>query len=440
MKYLALAAIAMIFSGLGRADFDQDERLRKFDLALNTLGIEPEAAPDYSDFPSSGEVNYVEMMTHMKAVDPEGGLRKYLQIDATHLSFLNGSTEVEYDLPLTNSQSFDSRNLIDRLGAIALQVKSGASLPLMGFKVVIDPGHMGSPEWDNVDGKFMSYNGKVVREGDLNLSTALLLANELETLGADVKVTRTTLEPVTPYTLTNFDPTEQRAIYFYKSLDSWMAKYLTLSDAELKARIKQFPEVTKVHSAAYKDTLYLQEDLNARMKMVEDFEADLFIGLHLDASNPKVLQNVVNDSEVYVPGAMGANETGSRLNRARGLKHLLEVRRWNQSVRLATVSVRNVARNLKIPMMTTLRIPSTVKVADGVFARNLFQTNRADKGLCIFFESLHYDHVKEFPVLAIKDQKSNYHGTDFAYPGRLTSVSKGITEGVLTYFKEFSAE
>ena len=74
--------------------------------------------------------------------------------------------------------------------------------PLTGLKVAIDPGHMGGEKWDEHTGKFMQPIGQTngrndkVSEGDLNLQTSMLLASQLEALGAEVRLTRYEQEAV----------------------------------------------------------------------------------------------------------------------------------------------------------------------------------------------------------------------------------------------------
>jgi hypothetical protein len=77
-----------------------------------------------------------------------------------------------------------------------------------------------------------------------------------------------------------------------------------------------------------------------------------------------------------------------------------------------------------------------MKVKDGVYARNLYLNRRNLRSLMVYLECLHYDHMKEFPRLAIKDQTGWYHGRSFTYPRRVGTVAKGIRDGLLRYFRE----
>jgi N-acetylmuramoyl-L-alanine amidase len=332
----------------------------------------------------------------------------------------------------------DSEDLISRLDRIARNVRLGGRPdPLNGLRVLIDPGHMGSAEWNARDGKYVTIGGKTVAEGEITLWTARLLATELEKLGAEVRLTRNSTNPVTSYTWANFDRSSRLADYYYKSLDDWMAKYLLLNDSELVRELPRAPEVLKTSTLPGKVALFLQEDLDARMKIFDAYRPDLFIDLHFDSQKTNALQSRRNDVSVYVPGAVGKKETGGRNDRAGHLKHLLEVRRWKQSVRFASTLVETVSKRLGVPLLKEDN-ETMVKVRDGVFARNVHQMRRATSGLSAFFETFHYDHVKEFPRLTNLDRQASYHGTNFRYPARLESISTGLRDGLIQYFREFS--
>lgn len=424
------------------------ERLRKFALALKTLGIPAEKITDFADFPDAGRVSTSDVLGLAKYIDPDGGLRRYLDVTASRITLYpnfavdsKGQDAPDYSVATGARSNEDSPDLIRNLGRVADQVRANRPHPLAGLRVVIDPGHMGSPFWNDKDGKFVKFGGKTVAEGELTLWTAKLLANELEALGATVLLTRTTTDPVTTYTWDDFNPSAQLANYYYKSLDDWMPKYLALSDAELVRRLPSAPEVVKMKGFSGKVYLFLQEDMNARAKIVDAFKPDVFIDLHFDSQKTDALQSSRDDVSVYVPGGIRKNETGAINQRTDGLKHLLDVRRWKQSARMDSLLVNQVAKNLGLPALKDPNaVQTAVKVSDGVYARNIYETKRMTGSLCGFFESFHYDHVREFPRLTTLDRSSIYHGHAFRYPSRLEAISTGIRQGLLTYFQSFQAD
>jgi len=70
--------------------------------------------------------------------------------------------------------------------------------PLAGLKIALDPGHLGG-EWARMEERFFQIGeSQPVREGDMTLRVAELLAPQLRKMGAEVTLLRTALEPVTP--------------------------------------------------------------------------------------------------------------------------------------------------------------------------------------------------------------------------------------------------
>jgi N-acetylmuramoyl-L-alanine amidase len=193
-------------------------------------------------------------------------------------------------------------------------------------------------------------------------------------------------------------------------------------------------------TTAGKIHLFLQEDMDARAKVAEAYRPDLFIDLHYDSQLTDRLQSARDDVSVYVPGAVGATETGAKNQRADALKHLLEVRRWKQSAKAAKAMVESLAGSLGLPLLKDGEPGTMVRVSDGVFARNIFETKRATSGISAFFESFHYDHTREFPRLTTLDRQSAYRGKTFRYPSRLDAVATGIRDGLVRYFRDFSIE
>src|SRR6266568_2376352 len=70
--------------------------------------------------------------------------------------------------------------------------------PLSGFRIALDPGHLGG-KWAKMEERwFQVGNSPPVREGDLTLKVARILAPQLRRLGAKVSFVRNSSEPITP--------------------------------------------------------------------------------------------------------------------------------------------------------------------------------------------------------------------------------------------------
>ena len=429
-------------------------RFEKFQRALKILGVPPEADPSFQDFPASGTISYSQVMDQSHWID-RGELHRYLDLNPQSVSLYkdffptNGSpalptSYLEFNLPLTASnESNDSLSLIHHLHAIALHAQSDHDQPLRGLRIAIDPGHMGTPYWDEKTGKYVepkdAHGNKIggyVSEGELNLWTAFLTANQLEKLGATVMLSRTELRPVVAEHMEGFDLSPSIHQYFYNSMDEdWMAAILKKSDEEMERLLPHEHAVELLKEESEKNDLFNQADLNARSDLMNQFHPDITLDIHYDALDKNATQDKTNNTQVMIPGSFMADETGSRLSKALALKELLEVNRWNASRALAVSLVHAVADSVKLPLLDDAQVGDSFKVEDGVYARNLFICSHVRQGLMVYLEGFHYDHESEFKNLTINNKTGTYHGIEFHYPSRIEAVSAGITTGLLNYFK-----
>jgi hypothetical protein len=78
--------------------------------------------------------------------------------------------------------------------------------PLLGYRIALDPGHMGGRFWDELTGKFVEDSqGHIVSEGVINLQVSLLLKEELQKLGGEVLLTHESLGPATSVDYQTYD-------------------------------------------------------------------------------------------------------------------------------------------------------------------------------------------------------------------------------------------
>jgi N-acetylmuramoyl-L-alanine amidase len=215
-----------------------------------------------------------------------------------------------------------------------------------------------------------------------------------------------------------------------------MAPLLRLDDQSLIQAVKAAPETRKAYSYVQRTQFFIGgEDLEARSKIIDQVNPDVVIDIHFDANKLDALQSGETAIEAFVPGGVRANETGSRTIRSLHLKHLLDVQRWNESVNLASSIVQEMSKSLGLPLQDTPDFLTSVRVKDGVYARNLYINRRNLNALMVYLECLHYDSVSEFSNLTVLDQNGSYHGSSFRYPKRLNSVVQGIRAGILKYFQ-----
>jgi hypothetical protein len=213
----------------------------------------------------------------------------------------------------------------------------------------------------------------------------------------------------------------------------------TTSDRNFIAAVKAAPETTKAYTDLQKGQFFIGgEDLEARSRIIDAVNPDIVLDIHFDANQANQLQNVDSSVEAFVPGAVRQDETGSRVTRSYHLKHLLEVRRWNESVNLAASMTGELSRSTGQPLLDRPEFLTSIRVKDGVYARNLYISRRNLRALTVYLECLHYDHVSEFNRLATNTEQGSYHGSFFRYPARLNAVVAGLKTGFLKYFKEMN--
>ena len=267
-------------------------RVDQFERALNTLKIPLEPYPTELDSLSkTSTITLKDFEKVFKYIDGFGAVREYINIfpatkrnrpvialyrdfyrpGISNKSYLDFATVLK-----TSGTSVDSTGLMARLDQISSQTRdtrnSPTARPLEGLKIAIDPGHMGGKEWDINTGKFVAPNGlekgPKVSEGDLNLFTSMLLAQKLEALGAEVRLTHSKQQPVSPYRYDNYNETPFLYSYIYSALDTWMSPFLGTSDSEYVGQMrKNLDELTTRRNYRQEQFFVRGEDLQARIEI-----------------------------------------------------------------------------------------------------------------------------------------------------------------------------
>lgn len=158
---------------------------------------------------------------------------------------------------------------------------------LAGWRIALDPGHLGG-EWGPLEARsFRIGEGAVAQEGDLVLATAKYLKASLEGAGAEVLLLREKVGPVT---------------------DLRPQDFLGPSD-----------EVPRASSEAEAKRFFLREDIRARGQLLEGWGAHLVLALHINASSwpdpDKYDLLEANHGHILVNGAYLDNEVGDETQR-----------------------------------------------------------------------------------------------------------------------------
>lgn len=232
------------------------------------------------------------------------GLNKFLpffdekkQLSRFSSYFANDPNQIQIFMDRDSRESKDfSLTLVPNAppqNIISSHLRATASQPLAGLRIAIDPGHMGGETWDQRTGKFVTdHKGHIISEGVINLQTSLLLKERFEREGAMVLITHETLGPVTDVKWENLDYSKYIPNQIFEStLDTWFLKLVDEAPAgkalgDLVDRDPNIAEIKAKSTANQWEDFVLREDIDARAKKIEDFNADITLVIHYDTSDP----------------------------------------------------------------------------------------------------------------------------------------------------------
>ena len=327
---------------------------------------------------------------------------------------------------------------------------NAADQPLKGLKVAIDPGHMGGKLWDDRTGKFVrDRRGRILSEGLIALQTALLLEQKLRSWGAEVVLTRRTMDPVTsevfetmhllPYAVTEVRDSIQEP-WFQRLLESGPAGSAQLMTAVARnSQWKKYFEESDFNRSHY---FILREDLRARSEVIQNSDADLALVIHYDTSDPPGNPTGVNPerrngTKVYVNGSYSQDEFSSREQRNLFTHALTDGVSSEASLVLGRSVVNSLSRNLDVPLEKFSGGGNSTFVEPGIFSRNLGVSRRVTHRALTYVECLFYNDPVEFERFMELAGTVEIGGKQVAYSTRVKQVSDALAEGVQKFVSEY---
>ena len=309
-------------------------------------------------------------------------------------------------------------------------------LPLKGIKIALDAGHLaGTPEMAEIEGKKIhllhpeTKDSIFFYEGELTFLTVTHLKEQLTELGADVFVTRRANESAFGYSY--FDWLDKR---FFKDLDSCLInKRISIELATLLLKEKDKKTVLSKKIIFHK--FFKQLDFYQRAKIINQYQPDITVIVHynVDVNNKKwETPSFQNFSMAFVPGAFMKGEIHNQLN----FNHFVRLSQTNEikeSIILSKFLLNGLKKYTKVDIIEDFReigyLNNYCIATDskGVFARNLALTRQVKGTLC-YIEALYQDNFNE--SLLLNKNTNNY------FPQRVKEVAQGLTEGIVTYFKQ----
>lgn len=402
--------------------------------------IDPSTSEDLMIFDHIQSKSELEQI--LSILDIKKQLNRFVTIDDNSVELFNdrdSKTTSEVKLSFEDINRYQSEAILNLQKAH----NNPDNLPLLGLKIAIDPGHMSTPEWDKLTGKFIvDKRGKKISEGLIALQTSLLLKAELETLGAKVFVTRVGHNPVSDESLEDISIDDYaRYNLLRKSHNDWFINLLnTTNDDQILLKnfandqnvINLFSEQSRKHYFIF------NSDLDARVEKIENFKPDISFVIHFDAHVPEGGNNVglkkYSKVKTYVHGDLEQSEFASREDRKFVMLHLLDSSSWNASFDLSKSIVNSLSNTLKLDFDIVGGGTSTA-VSKGVFARNLAITRKLSGHAHTYIECLHYNDPTEFYSLLKKDYKLLIDGKTTYYSRRLKEVVTAIRNGVVHFVK-----
>jgi N-acetylmuramoyl-L-alanine amidase len=320
--------------------------------------------------------------------------------------------------------------------------------PLQGLRIALDPGHMGSDNWDQITGKWVHdvATGRKLSEGVLNLQTAMLLETQLTQLGATVMITHRTLAPVSQQDYAAFD-------VHAEGLDRLREQSMLPWFQALIAQASDGPALFNLFSASKdfqhlfaeinRGTYYNDSDLQARVDVIAAFQPDLTMMIHYDTSAPAPDQHALDPgpaghrdgSKVYIPGAFDSTEMASRTDRVEFAKMVLDDSPWKASHAFAHEVVNTLSTNLGIPLEKNS--PGiTTQVEPGVFSRNLYLLKKYRNSAVAYVECLFYNDRGEFNQIYNATHPMKIGGESHPYSDRVAQVADSLKQGIVQFVKK----
>jgi N-acetylmuramoyl-L-alanine amidase len=323
-----------------------------------------------------------------------------------------------------------------------INLQPTAKLPLKGLKIALDPGHTASDTaMGRVEDKFilfktMDETGKdlvtvSLAEGMITWQTANILAGTLRAEGAEVFMTRKTMNT------TAFGKTYEqwKKDDYQRTLDSLLN--VNPDDVHLK----------KLKSGKLKDEnsmfryVFRDAELRKRSEIINAFHPDLTIIIHynVDEKNkPWTQPTNKNFCMTFTGGSFQAGELSDPERRFDFLRLLLTDDIENSSVAAGHAAL-EFQSELEVPLakqadatyLTEHCIPAGYP---GVFCRNLSLT-RMVQGTIIYGETLYQDNSKECLRLSQKGKLSSEGNPPFTAYGRINEVADAYNKAVLDWVK-----
>jgi N-acetylmuramoyl-L-alanine amidase len=290
--------------------------------------------------------------------------------------------------------------------------------PLLGLKIAIDPGHIGGNYAEIELRRFVLTEGAPpVQEGNMTLTVATQLVEQLEALGASVTLLRVENEPVNP-----FLPDD----------------YLSYAKSKLETKKAVITEATLKREAA--KLFYRNGEIRARALLVnEQIQPDLVLCIHFNAGpQPNPEKPILLDDEHFhmiLNGAYTKSEVAHDDERFRMVLKMVQGVH-EEEVGLAKSAALSFAAETELPAYQYSPDSSrAVNVAEDpyLWARNLL-ANRLYDCPVLFYEPYLMNGKDSYVRMQVGDYNGLRYVNQKLQPSIYAEYVSAVTKGLVDYY------
>lgn len=296
--------------------------------------------------------------------------------------------------------------------------------PLERMRILLDPGHLGG-RWAKMEERsFVVGDAPPVQEGDLTLRTAARLQQELERLGAEVRLARSSDEPATTLRPPDLEPLA-RQILLEMGARNPLLGYSGPGDPQKMMSVKWQSEA-----------LFTRAEIRARIKATAPSWPDLTVCLHYNAerwgdeTRPTLVPQ--NHLHVLINGGYQADEIALDDVRFEMLRKLLDGSHAIELPAAEAVAVSLAAATGLPPFEYKGANAVRAGTTGYVWARNLL-ASRLYRSPTIYLEP----YVMNSPEVVERVQAGDYEGTRLVAGAERKSIYREYAEAVANGLAEY---
>lgn len=306
---------------------------------------------------------------------------------------------------------------------------AAAEKPLAGLRIALDPGHLGG-SWAKMEERwFRVGDSEPVKEGDLALRVARLLAAHLKQLGAKVLFVRNSSEPVTPMRPDDFKKLA-RKILIRNGVPRPRTDILDPKDPAKEQTIRWQSEIL----------FYRYSEIRRRAVLVNTkLHPDLVLCLHFNAegwgdpNNPTLIDN--NHLHLLVNGSYLKDELELDDERFEMIRRLLS-RVYDEELPLADDVAASMAKATGLPPYQYPTTQTTTKVGTTgyVYARNLLAT-RLYRCPVVYCEPYVMNSKNAFARIQAGDYDGTRNVNGVERKSIFREYADGVAAGLADYYR-----